>query len=90
MLDCIVEYKPGLDHDLFMQCLCGLTNDGFLDKKGGIHIPRMGYFLTKMKAKCMSRPTEIPAPAFNLALKFFYLRGLFSGWNKLYTQYTGK
>lgn len=88
VLDCVVEYKPGLDHDNFMKCLCGLTNDGLLDKKGGIDIPRMGYFLVRMKAKCMARPTKIPAPVFNIALQFFYLRGILSGWKKLYKKYT--
>jgi uncharacterized cupin superfamily protein len=90
VLDCVVEYKPGLDHETFMQCFCGLVNDRLLDKKGGINIPRMGYFLTKMKAKCMSRPTVIPAPLFNFALRLFYLRGILSGWKKLYNKYTGK
>ena len=90
VLDCVVEYKPGLDQDVFMQCFVGLINDGFLDKKGGIDIPRMGYFLAKTKAKCMARPTEIPAPLFNMALRVFYLRGILSGWAKLYNRYTGK
>jgi mannose-6-phosphate isomerase-like protein (cupin superfamily) len=90
VLDCIVEYNPGLDHDTFMQCFCGLVNDRLLDKKGGIDIPRMGYFLTKMKAKCMARPTEIPAPLFNLAIRFFYVRGVLSGWGELYKKYTNE
>ncbi len=90
ILDCIVEYKPGLDYNIFMQCLMGLTNDRLLDKKGGINIPRMGYFLIRMKAKCITRPTEIPAPLFNIALRVFYLRGMLSGWAKLYKKYTGK
>jgi hypothetical protein len=71
-----------------MQCFIGLTNDGLIDKKGGISIPHMGYFLKKMKAKCMARPTSIPAPAFSMALFFFYLRGALSGWKKLYLKYT--
>ncbi len=90
VLDCIVEYKPGLDQDKFMQCLCGLTIDKQMDSKGGISIPKMGYFLKKMKAKCMARPTNIPAPLFNIALHFFYVRGVFSGWKKLYEKYTGE
>ena len=88
VLDCVVEYKPGLDHETFMQCLCGLTDDGFIDKKGGVNIPKMGYFLIKMKAKCMTRPAEIPAPLFNIALRVFYLRGVLSGWGKLHKKYT--
>ena len=89
ILDCIVEYKPGLDHDKFMQCLCGLTIDHLIDSRGGIDIPRMGYCLMQMKAQCMARPTNIPAPLFNIALRFFYVRGMLSGWKKLYTKYTG-
>ncbi len=89
VLDCIVNYRPGLDHNVFMQCFNGLTMDGLIDKNGGISIPRMGYFLTRMKAQCMSRPTVIPAPLFNIALKVFYIRGVLSGWGKLYEKYTG-
>jgi len=87
VLDSIVEYVPALDHNLLMQCLCGLTNDGYIDKKGSISIPRMGYFLKKMKAQCMARPTEIPAPVFNIALYFFYIRGVLSGWKSLFSKY---
>jgi quercetin dioxygenase-like cupin family protein len=88
-LHCVVEYVPGLDHDKFMQCLMGLTNDGLLDKKGGVDIPRMGYCLVKMKAKSMARPTAIPALVFKIALKVFYIRGVLSGWNRLYNKYVG-
>jgi quercetin dioxygenase-like cupin family protein len=90
VLDCVVSYEPALDQHILMQCLCGLTNDQIFDKKGGVSIPRMGYFLVKMKAKCMTRPTEIPAPLFNIALRVFYLRGVLSGWGNLYEKYTGK
>lgn len=89
VLECLVEYRPGLDHKKMMQCLFGLTKDGYLNEKGVINIPRMGYFLVKMKAKCLTRPTSIPAPVFKLALRFFYLRGVLSGWGKLYEKYTG-
>jgi quercetin dioxygenase-like cupin family protein len=87
ILTCIVEYKPGLDHDKFMQCLVGLTNDNLLDKKGGVDIPKMGYCLIKMKAKSMARPTAIPALVFSLALRAFYIRGVLSGWSKFYNKY---
>jgi quercetin dioxygenase-like cupin family protein len=90
ILNCLVEYKPGLDHETFMQCFIGLTNDGFIDRKGGISIPKMGYFLTKIKAKCMTRPTEIPSLMFIAALKAFYIQGLLSGWSTLYKKYTDK
>ena len=87
LLNCLVEYKPGLDHNKFMQCFVGLTKDDFIDKKGGIHIPKMGYFLVKMRAKCMARPTAIPSLVFNAALRVFYIRGILSGWSKLYNKY---
>ena len=89
ILNCIVEYKPGLDHDKFMQCFCGLIKDNLIDPKGGIDIPKMGYCLMQMQARCMARPTSIPAPLFNIALRFFYARGMVSGWKKLYEKYTG-
>jgi quercetin dioxygenase-like cupin family protein len=87
ILNCVIEYKPGLDYDKFMQCFVGLTNDNFVDKKGGVDIPKMGYCLVKMKAKSMARPTAIPSLVFNIALKVFYIRGVLSGWSKLYNKY---
>lgn len=87
-LSCILNYEPALDHVVFMQCFNGLTTDGFLDKNGGIDIPKMGYFMVKMKAKCVARPSNIPAPIFAIALRFFYLRGVLSGWGKLFRKYT--
>lgn len=89
-LECIVAYKPCLDQDIFMQCLYGLTADGYLDKKGSFSIPRMGYFLVKMKAKCLARPTNIPAPLFKAVLQLFYICGVLAGWQKLYKKYTGR
>ena len=88
VMEAVVEYKPALDHDKFAQCFNGLINDGYLDKKGGISIPMMGYFLRKMKCKAMARPTNIPAPAFKAALNVFYLIGTLRGWDKLYKKYT--
>jgi quercetin dioxygenase-like cupin family protein len=89
-LHCIVEYKPGLDHDKFMQCINGLINDRLIDKKGGMSIPRMGYFMKMMNMQCLARPTSIPVPVFNLALNFFYWRGVVSGWGRLYERYVGR
>jgi quercetin dioxygenase-like cupin family protein len=85
---CEVEYKPGLDHYKWMQCFAGITLDNYLDKKGGLSIPKAGYCLKKMKAKCITRPTSIPAPVFNLSFKIFYLIGTISGWDKLFKKYT--
>ncbi|MDO5977795.1 cupin domain-containing protein [Flavivirga spongiicola] len=89
VLDCLVEYRPGLDHNVFMQCFMGLMHDDLLDKKGIINIPRIGYFMTRMKAKCLACPNNIPPFVFTLALKVFYLIGVLNGWNKLYHKYTG-
>ena len=86
VMDAVVSYVPALDHEQFSQCLCGLIAD--IDKAGGPSIPMMGYFLKKMKCKAMARPTNIPAPAFNMALNVFYLMGELKGWSKLYKKYT--
>ena len=88
VMEAIVSYAPALDHEKFMQCLCGLTLDGQLDKKGGISIPMMGYCLKKMKCQSMARPTNIPAPAFNMALIVFYIMGSLRAWGKFYKKYT--
>lgn len=88
LMEAIVSYVPALDHETFSKCFCGLIKDGYLDKNGGISIPMMGYFLRKMKCRAMARPTNIPAPAFNMALNVFYLMGSIRGWNKLYRKYT--
>ena len=88
VLETLVEYRPALDHAKFAQCFNGLVNDGFVDKKGARSIPMMGYFLRKMKCKALARPTNIPAPAFKMALNVFYLIGTIKGWNKLYEKYT--
>jgi hypothetical protein len=88
MLKCVVSYEPALDYEKFMQCLTGLIQDGHLDEKGGVKIPMMGYFLDKMNARSMARPTAIPAPAFGISLKVFRLMGFFAGWEKLYLKYT--
>ena len=88
VMDSVVSYTPALDHEKFSQCLCGLIEDGYTDAKGGVSIPMMGYFLKKMKCQAMARPTNIPEPAFNMALNVFYIMGSLSGWNKLYKKYT--
>lgn len=88
-LHCVVEYRPGLDHDKMMQCVAGLTLDGHYDKKGEISIPKMGYFLRRMNCKAMVRPTKIPAAAMKMGLMAFYLRGALAGWGKLYEKYVG-
>lgn len=88
-LKCIVTYTPCLDHVTFFQCFFGLIEDGYIDKKGGVSIPRMGYFMKKMKCKALARPTSIPGPLMKVAFNYFYTVGRIKGWNKLYTKYTG-
>ena len=89
VLKCIVSYTPCLDHVTFFQCFFGLIQDGYVDKNGGVSIPRMGYFMKKMNCQALARPTSIPKPIMNIALNYFYTLGRIKGWNKLYTRYTG-
>jgi quercetin dioxygenase-like cupin family protein len=88
LLQCVVEYRPGLDNYTFFQCFGGLTIDNDINEKGSINIPKMLYFTKKMKAKCITRPTNIPAPFFKLAITLFFLMGMVLGWQKLYFKYT--
>lgn len=88
-LHCIVEYTPVLDNYKFFQCFGGLTIDGGTTKNGTVNIPKMLYFTRKMKAKCITRPSNIPAPIFYLALNFFFIVGSILGWNKQIEKYTG-
>jgi hypothetical protein len=88
VLTCVVEYRPGLDHYKFFQCLAGLILDGNIDAKGSLNIPKMGYFMKKMNIRALTRPTSIPKPLFGLALNVFYLMGLMAGWEKQYKKYT--
>jgi len=89
-LTCIVEYRPGLDHYQLFQCFAGLTLDGEIDAKGSINIPKMGYFLKKINAQALTRPTSVPKPLFGLLLNMFYFVGTLAGWEKQFRQYTGE
>jgi len=89
-LHCVVEYSPGLDTYQFFQCCAGLTIDGDITKNGTVNIPKMLYFTRHMKAKCIARPTNIPAPLFQLALNFFFITGKILGWRKHFEKYTRK
>jgi len=90
VLESIVEYRPGLDNYKFFQCFGGLLTDNQMSKNGEVNIPKMCYFTKKMKAKCITRPTKIPAPVFKLVINLFYVVGTVMGWYKLYTKYTGE
>ncbi len=88
ILACVVEYKPGLDMYQGYQCFAGLTLDGEIDKKGAVNIPKMMYFMRRMRAKALFRPTNVPQPLFQVLLQLFYLVGSVVGWEKQFRKYT--
>jgi quercetin dioxygenase-like cupin family protein len=88
ILKCIVEYRPGLDMFKFYQCMGGLVLDNDLDSKGQMNMSKLGYFTKRMNAKCITRPTNIPASFFKLGLFFIYIIGSLRGWDKLFKKYT--
>lgn len=88
-LECQVTYQPGLDMPTFIQCFGGVLLDGDLDPKTGEpNILKLGFFLRYMKAKCLTRPTKIPAWFFSMGLQMFYWIGLLRGWEKEFDRYT--
>lgn len=89
-LTCIVEFRPALDTFKFFQCMGGLVLDKDYDKHGQVNIPKMCYFMKRMKAQGVTRPTKIPAPVFKIVLNLFYIIGSISGWDKYYKKYTGE
>ena len=88
LLDCMVSFEPGLDTYEFFQCFGGLTVEGDMDKRGQINIPKMLYFTKRMKARCLARPSSLPAPFFNLAINACFLLGTLLGWEKDFLRYT--
>jgi quercetin dioxygenase-like cupin family protein len=88
LLHCIVEYRPGLDQYQAMQCFGGLTLDHDLDRRGIVNIPKMMYFMRRMNALAIVRPTFVPAPLFGLFMFTFYIVGSIAGWDQLYRKYT--
>lgn len=89
MLECVVSFEPGLDTYEFFQCFGGLTVNGDMDARGQINIPKMLYFTKRMNARCLARPSALPATLFKLALNACYLVGKLSGWERDYFRYTG-
>ena len=87
-LICIVEYKPGLDIFKSFQCFGGLTCDRDVNGRYGINIPKMMYFMKRMNAKALARPSSVPGPVFRLLMNTFYVVGTLAGWEKLYKKYT--
>ncbi|HLA57470.1 MAG TPA: cupin domain-containing protein [Puia sp.] len=87
---CTTEYRPGLETYPYFQCFGGLTMDGHLSENGSVSFAKMLYFLRKIKARCITRPTSIPAPLFRLATHLFYFIGVIAGWSALYWKYTSE
>jgi quercetin dioxygenase-like cupin family protein len=87
VLNCVVEYRPGLDISRHFQCFGGLTNDQYVSGRYGINLPKMMYFMKKMNLKALSRPTMVPAPVFGLVLSAFHVIGTLAGWERLYKKY---
>jgi quercetin dioxygenase-like cupin family protein len=87
-LDILIEYRPALDQEKIIQCYCGLINDGYVDEKGSVSVPMMGYMLKKMKCKAMTHPAGISMTKFKIKMMKFYLKGTLEGWGKLYKKYT--
>ncbi len=90
MLVCMLEYQPALDQRRFFQCLAGLMQDGELDAKGQVSIPKMLYFARRMRSRDPLRPARIPNPIFKLLLLFFFVYGSIAGWERQYQQHTGE
>lgn len=88
-LVCEVEFRPALDIYTFFQCMGGLVADKDYAETGQVNIPKMCYFMKKMNARCITRPTKIPAPMFGVVTKLFYVVGSLKGWNKIYERYVG-
>ena len=87
VMKCIVEFRPGFDTRIVMQCFWGLILAGDYDRRGTPSIVKMGYFIKGCKA--LTRPTNIPAATFDSAINLFYMIGRMRGWKKLYKKYTG-
>ena len=87
VLKCTVEFRPGFDTKIVMQCFWGLILDGDYDRHGTPNILKMGYFIKGCRA--LTRPTNIPAAVFDSAINLFFMIGKMMGWKKLYKKYTG-
>jgi quercetin dioxygenase-like cupin family protein len=89
VLRCVLEYRPGLDSYQIFQCFGGLTLDGDMDRHGIVNFAKMMYFMQKMKARAIARPSFVPGPLFDLFKQVFFLTGSLAGWDRLYRKYTG-
>jgi len=89
VLHCVLEYKPGLDSYQVFQCFGGLTLDGDIDSRGIANALKMMYFLRRMNARAVARPSFLPGPLFNLLMTISFMVGSIAGWDRLYRKYTG-
>jgi len=87
-LVCIVEYKPGLDHYLTMQCFAGLTLDCDYDKRGLVNVPKIMFMLKKVNALSLTRPAFAPPWLFQMGMNVFFTIGLALKWESLCRKYT--
>src|SRR5687767_10140296 len=60
VLLCVLEYRPGLDSYKVFQCFGGLSLDNDTDRHGIVNVPKMLYFLEKIHAGTLARPTYLP------------------------------
>jgi quercetin dioxygenase-like cupin family protein len=88
-LICIVDYKPGLDHYLTMQCFAGLTLDCDFDKRGLVNVPKILYMLKKANAQSLTRPAFTPQWLYQFGMNIFFAAGSVLKWESLYQKYTG-
>lgn len=88
ILHCVLEYRPGLDSYKVFQCFGGLTLDGELNRQGLVNPFKMMYFMKRMDAKALARPSYVPGPLFRLLVNVFFVVGRIAGWEKQYRRYT--
>ena len=85
---CLVEYKPGLDHYLTMQCFAGLTLDCDYDRRGLVNVPKIMFMLGRVNALSLTRPAFAPDWLFRLGMHSFLAFGRIMKWEALYEKYT--
>ncbi|HET9590332.1 MAG TPA: cupin domain-containing protein [Anaerolineales bacterium] len=88
VLHCILEYRPGLDTYKVFQCFGGLVLDGELDRRGLVNPFKMMYFMKRMNARALARPSYVPGPVFRLLMNMFFMIGSMADWEKQYRRYT--
>jgi mannose-6-phosphate isomerase-like protein (cupin superfamily) len=88
VLHCVLEYRPGLDSHKVFQCFGGLTLDGELNRQGLVNPFKVMYFMKRMNAKALARPSYVPGPLFRVLMNVFLVVGSAAGWEKQYKRYT--